>query len=233
MKIILLENQLKRLVKWTLGEENKTTQRDIEEDYPISWNVEEFSKLKSFNQRIQYCEKNLTRISSGSSRIAYRIDDTKVLKLAKNKKGIAQNNVEINYSQDYVLETIVAEVFNYDDDGLWLEVELARKITPTMFQKLVGFSFKEYTDGIWYQEEYLKPGNNKTFKRSKPERFEEMWENEFIREIFDLMGSYDNFFTGDLTKLSTYGVVKRDNQDMIVLIDYGITQEVFKTYYTK
>ena len=109
MKIKLLENQLKRLVKLTLSEDYTSVQRDIEEEYPISWNVEEFSKLKSFNQRIQYCEKNLTRISSGSSRIAYKIDDTKVLKLAKNKKGIAQNNVEIDYSHKMPLDQIYHE----------------------------------------------------------------------------------------------------------------------------
>jgi mRNA-degrading endonuclease RelE of RelBE toxin-antitoxin system len=63
------------------------------EDYPTSWSIEEFKKLNSFNARIKYCNQHLTRISSGSSRVVYKIDDEKVLKLAKNKKGLAQNEV--------------------------------------------------------------------------------------------------------------------------------------------
>ena len=252
MKIKLSEEQLKRLVKSTLGEQNVTNkkeggfwvtikdmlsenrpiQSDIEEEYPTTWNVEEFARLKSFNQRIQYCEKNLTRISSGSSRIAYKIDDTKVLKLAKNKKGLAQNEAEIDYSQDYMMDDIVAQVFNYDENNLWLEMELARKITPAMFQNLVGFTFEEYVDGIWFQEDILKPRKS-LIKRSKPERFDEMWENDFISRIFDIMSSYENFMAGDLTKLSTYGIVNSDNQDTIVLIDFGLTQDVYDSHYKK
>jgi len=58
-------------------------------------------------------------------------------------------------------------------------------------------------------------------------------EYDFVSRIFDLMGSYDNFVSGDLTKLSTYGVVKRDNVDSIVLIDYGLTDEVYNTHYKR
>ena len=208
----------------------ETKQMDIKEDYPTNWNVEEFSKLKSFNQRIQYCEKNLVRISSGSSRIVYKIDDTKVLKLAKNKKGLAQNEVEIDYSQDYMMDDIVAEIFHSDENNLWLEMELARKVTSAMFQNIVGFTFEEYVDGVWYQEENLRPRKS-SYKRPKPEKIDEMWENEFVSRIFDVMGSYENFVAGDLTKLSTYGVVNRNGQNDIVMIDYGLTKDVYDSYY--
>jgi hypothetical protein len=40
-----------------------------------------------------------------------------------------------------------------------------------------------------------------------------------------------NTFMRDLTKLNSYGVVKRNGQDKIVLIDYGLTSEGFSTYY--
>ena len=220
MKIIISEQQYE-LIK-----------RDIEEEYPTTWNVEEFRNLKSFNQRIQYCETNLTRISSGSSRIAYKIDDTKVLKLAKNKKGLAQNQAEIEYSQDYMMDDIVAQVFNYDENGLWLEMELARKVTPVLFYKIVGITFNDYVDGIRHHEYELKPKGS-YFKTPAPDNYQEMWDNDFISRIFDLMGSYDNFVSGDLEKVSTYGLVKRDNEDTIVLIDYGLTQEVLNSYYIR
>jgi hypothetical protein len=205
-------------------------QKELEEDYPVNWDVEEFKKLKSFNQRVRYCQDRLQRISSGSSRIAYKIDDAKVLKLAKNKKGLAQNEAEIEYSQDYMMDDIVAQVFNYDENNLWLEMELARKLTPALFQNIVGVTFEDYVDAVRYHMDELKPKGS-YFKTSKPDNMDEMWENEFVSRIFDLMGSYDNFVSGDLVRLSTYGVVTRDNQDTIVLIDYGLTEDVYKTYY--
>ena len=75
MRIIITEQQY-NLIK-----------KDVEEEYPATWNVEEFKNLKSFNQRVQYCETNLTRIASGSSRIVYKIDDTKVLNLRLSVKS--------------------------------------------------------------------------------------------------------------------------------------------------
>ena len=62
--------------------------------YPFSFNMDEFKMLKTFAARIKYCQARLQRISSGSSRIVYKIDSEKVLKLAKNRKGIAQNEAE-------------------------------------------------------------------------------------------------------------------------------------------
>jgi len=100
----------------------------LNEDYPSSFDMEEFKKLTSFAARIRYCEEHLQRISSGSSRIVYKIDDEKVLKLAKNKKGLAQNEIEVMYGQSYDLESTVAHVFEHDENYLWVEMELARKV---------------------------------------------------------------------------------------------------------
>jgi hypothetical protein len=223
--IKVTESDLRRLVKRIICE-----QKELEEEYPVNWDVEEFKKLKSFNQRVQYCQDKLQRISSGSSRIAYKIDETKVLKLAKNKKGIAQNEAEINYSQDYMMDDIVAQIFNYDENGLWLEMELARKVTPTSFKKIADVTFENYTDAVLYYRDELKR-NATQHKKTPPVNMDEMWNNEFVSRIFDLMGSYDNFMSGDLLKLSTYGLVTRDNQDIIVLIDYGLTEDVYNTHY--
>jgi len=220
MKIVITESQY-NLIK-----------KDIEEEYPTTWNVEEFKNLKSFNQRVQYCESNLTRISSGSSRIAYKIDDTKVLKLAKNRKGIAQNNAEIEYSQDYMMDDVVAEVFQYDKNALWLEMELARPLTAAMFYHIVGIPFNDYVMGINFHEYELEP-RKKSYKPTRPDNMDAMWENEFVSRIFDTIGSYANFVSGDLNRLSTYGVVKRDGQDTVVLIDYGLTTDVYNTHYKR
>lgn len=58
-----------------------------------------------------------------------------------------------------------------------------------------------------------------------------MWENEFIYSIFNYIGDYD-VPTGDLTRLNSYGLVKRGGEDTIVLIDYGLTSNNYEQYYS-
>jgi hypothetical protein len=203
---------------------------ELTEEYPSSFSMEQFKQLKSFNQRIQYCEQHLQRISSGSSRIVYRIDDEKVLKLAKNKKGLAQNKAEVEYGTEIYLEGIVANIFEYDEDGLWVEMELARKITESEFKRISGFEFKDFAAALNnYHHERTNYRNGYKMKVD-PEIVAQMWEDEFVYGIFQYLGNYD-VPVGDLTRLSTYGIVKRDGQDTIVLIDYGLTEDVYNTHY--
>lgn len=218
MKIIISEDQLGKVIKSELGE-----------DYPESWNIEEFKKLNSFNSRIQYCQKHLKRISSGSSRIVYMVDDTKVLKIAKNKKGIAQNEVEINMSTDYMWDGIIAEIYDYDENGLWVEMALARKVTEKNFKEITGVSFKDYSNAMFYRHSEM--GRNKAFGFAKPSNMDEMWENEFVFSMMDIMSNYD-LPPDDLCKLNSFGIIKKDGEDQIVMIDYGLNNKVYDSYYS-
>ena len=203
----------------------------VGEDYPSSWSIEEFKKLNSFASRVEYCNTHLKKIDAGSSRIVYMVDNEKVLKLAKNKKGLAQNEVEIEYSNYYDIEDIVARVFESDENNLWVEMELARKVTPNIFKSIVGVSFEDYADGMKYHyDTNIKP-NRSRFAPSKPDNMDEMWENEFIYRMLSFMGDYD-IPVGDLGRLSTCGLVNRDGHDTIVMIDYGLTHDIYGTYYS-
>jgi hypothetical protein len=205
----------------------------LEEDYPSNFDLEEFSKLTSFNKRIQYCQERLKRISSGSSRIVYMVDDTKVLKIAKNEKGLNQNEIEAEYSNYHDIKDITAQVFAYDNKNLWIEMELARKVTPKIFEKVVGVSFNDYCDGLDKYFEAVNPQKaSRGWGRSDldQEKYDTMWENEFIYDIFTFMGGYDTP-VGDLKRLNSYGLVKRNGEDTIVLIDYGITWDGLDAYY--
>jgi hypothetical protein len=205
----------------------------LEEDYPSNFDLEEFSKLNSFNKRIRYCEERLKRISSGSARIVYMIDDTKVLKIARNEKGLNQNDIEATYSNYHDIKDITAQVFAYDDNDLWVEMELARKVTPKIFQQVVGVSFDDYCDGLDKYFEAVNPQRAaKSWSRSSipQEKYDALWDNEFVYDIFTFMGGYDTPI-GDLKRLNSYGLVKRNGVDTIVLIDYGITWDGLDAYY--
>jgi hypothetical protein len=163
----------------------------IEEDYPENFSLEEFKKLTSFKKRLEYCNKNLQRISSGSSRALYKIDEEKVLKLAMNQKGIAQNEQEIILSNYYDISDIVAHVFDKDDkNNTWLEMELARKLTLGDFKRITGFDFKDFDATIhnYYLDAVLH--RNDFRKEVDKEISQEMWENEFTYSILNFIGSY-------------------------------------------
>jgi hypothetical protein len=213
MKILVTEEQIKYMLK--------------EMPYPQSFNMETFKSIKSFSGRIKYCEEHLQRISSGSARIVYKIDNEKVLKLAKNQKGIAQNNVESEYYlQDHY--PIVAKCFDSDEDGMFVEMELAQRCSPSQFKKIVGFDFN-----------LLFPYLNNMFKKYNtpdmyidPKTKEMMDNNEWLYDLTSLIGDYD-MPIGDVTRLNSYGIVKREGIDMVVLIDYGLTNGVFTDYYAR
>ncbi len=76
------------------------------------------------------------------------------------------------------------------------------------------------------------PQRSKNMRKRKidDELVDEMWENEFIYDMLSFLGNYDAP-VGDLMKIDSYGLVKRDGVDAIVLIDYGITNDVWDSYY--
>jgi hypothetical protein len=106
---------------------------------------------------------------------------------------------------------------------------LAKKVTPNIFKNVGGVSFEDYAAGMRYHyDTNIKPSR---YSPKKPENMDELWENEFIYSMLDFMANYD-IPVGDLGRLSTYGLVKRDGHDTIVMIDYGLTNDVYGTYYS-
>lgn len=116
---------------------------ELEEDYPANFDMETFKSLGSHAGRNRYAQEHLQRLAAGSSRIVYKIDDQKVLKLAKNDKGIDQNGTEIQWGNDALFDNILAQIFDYDDKDLWVEMELARKVSKPEFRKLTGFDISD------------------------------------------------------------------------------------------
>ena len=208
----------------------------IDEDYPTSWNVDEFAALSSHAKRIEYANTNLKFIAGGSGRRVYQIDDEKVLKLATNKKGIAQNEMEIKYgAEDYYMKKIgrLANVFEYDENNnLWVEMELARKLSKSLFKKINGYSWDTYVDLIsyYYYDTMGKDRYGRT-KETPDDVAQEIYEHEFYSDIAEMVGNYD-LPIGDWVRLSSFGIVKRDGTDEVVVIDYGLNNEVYSSYYT-
>jgi len=187
---------------------------------PESFNFEEFKNIRSFAGKQRYAKQHLLgKVGAGSARAVFKIDDEKVIKIALNNKGIAQNISEAEgYKQNY---DVVARVFETDENDMWIEMELAKKITLRRFKELTGTSPEEI--GRWLASE----------------RGEKTWgtvtdleDNEFAEEMSDFTGDYQYPVPGDFTKISTYGEVLRDGVPKVVVIDFGFDISVKDVYDT-
>jgi mRNA-degrading endonuclease RelE of RelBE toxin-antitoxin system len=205
--------------------------------YPVSFSFEEFNNIRSHAGKLKYANERLQKLSSGSSRVVYKVDDEKVLKIAKNSKGLDQNSTESDYSLQTMYD-IVAKVFESGDDNFWVEMELAKKTTPTRFKQLTGVSLKDVYDILWnlktvndaYQRRYRSP---EELRKLENEQHEKIEGNEFLSQLWDMIGNYDMSYPADFARISSYGEVLRNGVPKIVLIDFGLTNTTWQTHYAK
>ena len=202
----------------------------IAEEYSNIFDIEHLKTLTSFNSKVKYCEQTLKRINSGSSRIVYLVDEKNVLKLAKNTKGVYQNKKEISFINDQYINYMIAKILDYSEDGMWTIMEKAEKLTVGDFKRIVGVEFKQFSKYIdaFYQHRIKNgPDPNEGFSE---EFIEYIWEEEFISGILDLIGGY-NAAGGDLSRMSSYGIVNRSDGDEVVLVDYGLDNDGYDSHY--
>ena len=112
----------------------------IKEAQDATFNVNELSAINSFRGRYNYCLQHLgPTIGKGSSRTIFQLSDERVLKLAINTKGIAQNEQEGRY--DYYLKQldITPQIFEKDEDGKWLISEYVLPAKKTRFPRMSGY----------------------------------------------------------------------------------------------
>lgn len=206
----------------------KIIEEILGEEYPETFSFQQLEDIGSYAGKLRYAETHLQKLASGSARVVYKVDDTKVLKMAKNKKGLAQNSVEAQgYLQNY---DIVAQVFETDNDDYWIEMEYARKVSKADFKRIAEVSIEELGQYLTYIRFQMRGGRNSFGYHIEPDVKERMEESEFVGDLMSFV--YDNDMeTGDMGRLSTWGKVLRDGEERIVLIDYGLTNSVYKDYY--
>lgn len=215
------------------------TKNSLEEmAYPVNFNMEELKNINSFVERVKYCNSRLKYLGQGSSRRVYMVDDEKCLKMAKNRKGIAQNIEEINLGNDIYAGSCFAKVYDYDQNGLFVEMELARKAKESDFERLAGIPFDCYCDLIIRTAINYLPNNCQSrnwVTSSMEDTYNYVMDNidnfEFINQVIEYMYNFQVKAYGDLQRISSYGVVKRNGQEELVIVDFGLTEDVFNNYY--
>lgn len=187
-----------------------------------------FNTKKQLSPLTRYMyENNCEYIASGTARSVYKLNDDKVLKIAKNKKGIAQNNVEADWAlRNY---GIIADWYDISDNGIWIESEFCKKAKKSDFYEITGLKFDWFQEAVRYNYFHLHPC--RYFGVSKPEGYDEEIEKEdsFLVNIESYMADFDVPF-GDICRISSYGI---NHNNEIVLVDYGLNRSVEEEFYKR
>jgi len=200
---------------------------------PDDWDKSAYKSNTSFASRLRYAKERAKRIGSGSSRVAFEIEHEgrqTILKIAKNKKGLAQNDYESSILDDYTL-TIGIPMIDYDEENdppTWIHTEKAEKMKPTQFKKF----FNGLTPDEVVHLVMVMSGKFHDMADPSPEvkqRYEEIWEeNETINNLTDVVGSYP-IHPQEFSMLSNWGIYKGEP----VLIDVGGSSQVISQHYSR
>ena len=107
-------------------------------------------------------------------------------------------------------------------------MEVAFRATINDFRRLWGINFKD----LWGYLKMKHAENNgrRSMFHIEPEVIEQLDNNEHVAQLIDFMMNSDSP-DGDLSKLNSWGRVHRSEGDTLVLIDFGLTNDVYQSYY--
>ena len=203
-------------------------------------NPQEFVNEKNPFLAMQIAAKQmgLNPISSGeigSSRIVFLIDNDKVLKLARNEKGLAQNELEAVAGQDPTVDKILAKVLEYSEEYAWLisqrvnpissekEFEAITGITWNELRKTLGAKEREELNVTVVPEKGAKKQTSASISSSLC-----LTGSAFVNYIKSFLERYSGMLIGDIAKPDSWGLTKNG---CLVLLDYGITKKKFDQLY--
>jgi len=206
---------------------------------PADWDESMLGHDKSFRSRLEYALQRSKRLRGGSSRTAFIIPDQgreTVLKIAKNRKGLAQNKVELSILKDGYLGKlpIVIPLIDYDKknpEPIWIQTEKAQKVSEAQICELlkckslaqfvgyVRYVLSKPSGQIWQNVPTVLKKNG--YSEQDIETF-----NDYINEVATLI-SNSNLVEADFWSAGNWGVFN----GRPVIIDLGYDEEVAAKYY--
>ena len=195
--------------------------------------------VTSHKKAVDLALEKAKKIGQGSSRVVFDIIDPEygntVIKIAKNRKGLAQNEFELGILRDRFHPDILPELYDYDKDSvmlkkndgqpLWLQVEKVNKINEKKFNELLKIKPKYLSS---FLHSILTPYSKFAQYLLTPEIKEQCNEDEFIQELLALAGNYD-LGIGDLTDYHNFG----EKDGKLIVIDVGLNKEIYNTFYKR
>lgn len=193
---------------------------------PDDWDKSVYTPKTSFKSKIDYAVQQAQKVGSGSSRVAFAIDyqgRKTVLKIAKNNKGLAQNEAEARILDDYYLKRLglFIPLIDYDEEHnkpIWIHTEFATKATAANIKAACGGSLDDLI--AWAKREH---GHRKPWFMGDPDNINP--ESDLAESFSDYVGSYDPEL-GDYNRLANWGMYHGHP----VIIDAGFDADTKKLY---
>lgn len=211
---------------------------------PAGWDAEALGHDKTFKSRLEYALERAPKLGVGTSRAAFVIPDQgreTVLKIAKNKKGMAQNEAEVDILEDgYIGKMdIVIPLIDYDRKNptpVWIQTEKANKLNKKRLEELLYCD--ELDGGLddFMSAVYNVLGQRKNWMPTMKQIKQDLEDTTMSQDEIDIFFEYVNevamlissssLLIDDLYNTGNWGEYK----GRPVIIDLGFTEAVRPMY---
>lgn len=165
-------------------------------------------------------------ISRGTSRYVFQIDDERVIKVARNDKGIAQNREEVRSCSNKL--DLFPKIFDADRGYMWIVCEYVLPADEDDFIYTMGMQWDYFIRFLNDCYNLYKRKMNIGTNEKKIEKI--ISKRPMLQELIKYLNS-GNIPYGDLMKIENWGLAKRNGRAYLVLLDHGITEEIFNNHY--
>lgn len=213
---------------------------DLEE---VKFNPDVLDKMDGPESMLSAARDKLPALGEGSSRAAFLLDSKRVLKVAINNKGLAQNKAEYELSQHPGVAPLVTRIFRVGKDYSWLVSELVRPLrTNKEFEQLTQVPWSFFISFLSFYEGNgdigksfnlaVKSQIDQDRRKKSPfpgisvRRIEHL---PFIGRFMTALGNRPDLIPADLMKLDHWG---KTPDQRVVLLDSGYTEEVWSSHYS-
>lgn len=196
---------------------------------PGDWDKEVYTPQTSFKKRMEYAIARAQKIGRGSSRTAFVIEyqgRETILKVAHNRKGMAQNEAEAEILSHPMVSDIVIPIIDHDSDYTWIHTEKAEKAnekqlcvlmkTPKLDYLVAYARYLINSDDITSMDKYIRKTNSD----------DDMY---IFYEYVDALTQLNQMFNVNLADFNhprNWGIFN----GRPVVIDVGFTEDVAKLY---
>jgi hypothetical protein len=182
-------------------------------------NLAKVATMRGLTSLNAYVSSHLELLGSGSSRSAYIYSSNAVLKIAFTRRGVMQNEAEVNIYTDPLTKPVVSKIIDYDPSYRWLLVEPVRALRNNAeFFKLVGIGLQHFK-GVAYWVDY--EGGMPLNVAKKYDMLTD-YGKELV-EACAALRTNQGLILADLETLEHWGITS-DNR--LVILDYGWTDFV-------
>ena len=154
--------------------------------------------------------------------------------MAKNAKGIAQNEYEYDnyYASD---DDVLPKCFECADDYSWIISEYVLPAKPKDFQIVFNMTWDDFCG--WLNRTKLQYVHSSYQKYMWKVMDKDKWldiieNNEAIYPLYVwLINRQHNM--QDLQRIANWGLASRSGEPTLVILDNGLSEEIFNQYYKK